>query len=205
LTSSKISPDPRYQRALAPLAENESWALARRLADGELDCCDGLMANLGSPPPVMIWNPLPTDMEAPVLRVLDGWWRQAVEAAGGPPTPQMVDPLMLRSALGAISLLDVIDGGRDFQMRLHGSDIAETLGVDMTGMNLGEMSVPFMSFLLVTYRAPLLRPAPLLLRYTPAMQFFRSAWWRIGMPLVRDGKVVRLLIGMVRTERQPFA
>mgnify|MGYP006151036385 CR=1 FL=1 len=43
------------------------------------------------------------------------------------------------------------------------------------------MTVPFMAFLIVTYRAQLLRPEPLLLRYTPAMEFFLSAWWRIGL------------------------
>ncbi|MGD1879325.1 MAG: hypothetical protein ACFB13_17700 [Kiloniellaceae bacterium] len=202
MTSSHISRDPKFQRALATLSDKESWALARRLADGELDCCDGLMARLGSPPPVMVWNPQSGDVEAEVLRLLVCWWEEAVAAAGGPPTPEMVDPLALRPALGAISLLDVVDGGRDFEMRLHGSDISDILGIDMTGMKMGEMSVPFMAFLMVTYRAQLLRPEPLLLRYTPAMEFFLSAWWRIGLPLVRDGEVVRLLIGMVRTSRQ---
>ena len=185
------------------LEEAESWALARRLADGEPGCCDALMARLGSPPPVMIWNPRPDDLESDILRHLAGWWEKVVTAAGGPPTPEMVDPLMLRPALGAVSLLDVIEGGRDFQMRLHGSDVGRTLGIDMTGMRMGEMAVPFIAFLMVTYRAQLLRPEPLLLRYTPAMEFFLSAWWRIGLPLVRNGQVVRLLIGMDRAPRQP--
>jgi hypothetical protein len=35
------------------------------------------------------------------------------------------------------------------------------------------------------------------------MEFFLSAWWRISLPLVRDGKVVRLLVGMARAPRQP--
>jgi len=200
--SASLSRQEKYQRALATLAEEESWALARRLADGDLDCCDALMTKLGSPPPVMIWNPQPSDMDSEVLRHLDNWWKQAMDADGNPPTPEMVDPLVLRPALGAVSLLDVLDGGRDFQMRLHGSDVGATLGVDMTGMKVGEMTVPFMAFLIVTYRAQLLRPEPLLLRYTPAMEFFLSAWWRIGLPLVRNGEVVRLLIGMERTERQ---
>jgi hypothetical protein len=99
-------------------------------------------------------------------------------------------------------LLDVVDGGQDFRFRLHGSDIATTLGTDMTGMTVGEMTVPFMAFLTVTYRAQILRPEPLLLRYTPAMQFFLAAWWRIGLPLMRDGEVVRLLVGMERAPRQ---
>ncbi len=164
--------------------------------------CDALMARLGSPPPVMTWNPKPSDIESEVLRHLASWWEKTIAAAGGPPTPEMVDPLVLRPALGAISLLDVLDGGRDFQLRLHGSDISDTLGVDMTGWKMGEKDVPFMAFLIVTYRAQLLRPEPLLLRYTPAMEFFLSAWWRIGLPLVRNGEVVRLLIGMERAPRQ---
>ncbi len=187
---------------MGTLEEAQSWALARRLADGELNCCNPLMARLGSPPPVMVWNPRPDDMEEEVLRFLAQWWAQAVAASGAPPPPEMVDPLALRPALGAISLLDVLDGGQDFQMRLHGSEISKTLDIDMTGMRMGEMAVPFIAFLMVTYRAQLLRPEPLLLRYTPAMEFFLSAWWRIGLPLVRDGQVVRLLIGMVRAPRQ---
>jgi hypothetical protein len=203
LTSATSSREQKFQRALATLPDEESWALARRLAEGEPGCCDALMARLGSPPPVMIWNPQPVDLESEVLRHLAAWWQKTVAAAAGPPSPEMVDPLTLRPALGAISLLDVLDDGRDFQIRLHGSEIGSTLGIDMTGMKAGEMDLPFMAFLIVTYRAQLLRPEPLLLRYTPAMEFFLSAWWRISLPLVRDGKVVRLLVGMARAPRQP--
>lgn len=192
----------RYRRSVATLDADESWALAGRLADGEVDCCDGLMARLGSPPPLIAWNPDPQDLDSVALRHVAEWWQEAAAEAGGPPPPDAVDPLMLRPALGAVSLLDVLDGGQDFQLRLHGSDIATTLGMDMTGMKVGEMTVPFMAFLMVTYRAQVLRPEPLLLRYTPAMQFFLSAWWRIGLPLMRDGKVVRLLVGMERAPRQ---
>ena len=195
--------EQQYQRSVATLADEESWSLARRLADGESGCCDALMARLGSPPPEMIWNPQPDILESEALRHLAVWWMESTADAGGPPPPEAVDPLMLRPALGAVSLLDVYDGGRDFCIRLHGSNVARTLGVDMTGMMVGEMTVPFMAFLIVTYRAQLLRPEPLLLRYTPAMEFFLSAWWRIGLPLMRDGKVVRLLVGMERAERQP--
>jgi hypothetical protein len=160
------------------------------------------MAGLGSPPPLVAWNPDPQDLDSPALRHVAEWWQEAAVRAGGPPAPDAVDPLMLRPALGSISLLDVLDGGQDFQLRLHGSDVATTLGMDMTGMKVGEMTVPFMAFLMVTYRAQVLRPEPLLLRYTPAMQFFLSAWWRVGLPLMSNGEVVRLLIGMERAPRQ---
>ncbi|WP_193181935.1 PAS domain-containing protein [Nisaea sediminum] len=202
MASADYSREERYQRSIAPLSADESWALAGRLADGEVECCDPLMARLGSPPPLITWNPDPDDLDSAALRHVARWWQQAAAETGGPPPPGMVDPLLLRPALGSISLLDVLDGGQDFQLRLHGSDIAATLGMDMTGLKVGEMTVPFMAFLIVTYRAQILRPDPLLLRYTPAMQFFLSAWWRIGLPLMRDGKVVRLLIGMERAPRQ---
>ena len=195
--------EQKYQRAVATLADEESWALAERLAADEPGCCDALMARLGSPSPVMIWNPQADTLESEALRHLAVWWTEAAAGAGGPPAPEAVDPLMLRPALGSVSLLDVHDDGRDFCIRLHGSNVASTLGIDMTGMMVGEMTVPFMAFLIVTYRAQLLRPEPLLLRYTPAMEFFLSAWWRIGLPLMRDGKVVRLLVGMERAPRQP--
>jgi hypothetical protein len=202
LAAVDLSREQKYRRALGTLSEEDSWELARRLVDGEAGCCDALMARLGSPPPVMIWNPKPGDMDSEVLRHLATWWEQVIATTGGPPTPDMVDPLMLRPALGAVSLLEVLDGGRDFQMRLHGSDISDTLGMDMTGMKMGEMEVPFIAFLIVTYRAQLLRHEPLLLRYTPAMEYFLSAWWRISLPLVRNGEVDRLLIGMERAPRQ---
>lgn len=79
--------EQKYQRSVATLSDEESWALARRLAEGEPGCCDALMARFGSPP--------------------------------------------------------------------------------------------------------------------PAMEFFLSAWWRIGLLLMCDGKVVRLLVGMERAPRQP--
>lgn len=202
MASGSYTREKRYQRSITTLSADESWALARRLADGEEDCCDPLMARLGSPPPLIAWNPDPNELDSAALRHVVHWWQQAAVETGGPPLPEMVDPLLLRPALGSISLLEVLDGGRDFQLRLHGSDTAATLGMDMTGLKFGEMNVPFMAFLIVTYRAQILRPDPLLLRYTPAMQFFLSAWWRIGLPLMRDGEVVRLLIGMERAPRQ---
>lgn len=186
------------------LTEQESWELAKRLTEGDLNCCDALMAELGSPPPLMRWNPSFDDMMvSEALRHLAVWWWQAAEAGGGPPSPDAVDPLLLRPALGAVSLLDVYDGGRDFRIRLHGSIVSGALGMDMTGMLVSKMDVPFMAFLMVAYRAQVLRPEPLLLRYTPASEFFDSGWWRIGLPLARDGEVVRLMVGMERAPRQP--
>jgi len=203
MSSANDMRNERYRRSIATLSPDESWALARRLSDGETECCNALMTELGSPPPLVSWNPDPRDLSSTALRHVAEWWQEMAAVAGGPPDPDVVDPLMLRPALGSISLLDVLDGGQDFRLRLHGSDIATTLGMDMTGMKVGEMTVPFMAFLIVTYRAQVLRPEPLLLRYTPAMQFFLSAWWRIGLPLMRDGEVVRLLVAMERAPRQP--
>ncbi len=194
--------EERYRRSVAPLSPAESWTLAKKLADGQTDCCTPLMAELGSPPPLITWNPAPQDLESAALRHVLEWWRAAAVEAGGPPAPDAVHPGKLLPALGSVSLLDVLEGGQDFRLRLHGSDIAATLGTDMTGMQVGDMTIPFMAFLIVTYRAQVLRPEPLLLRYTPAMQFFLSAWWRIGLPLIRDGRVVRLLIAMERAPRQ---
>ena len=79
--------EQQYQRSVATLADEESWSLARRLAEGESGCCDALMARLGSPPPEMIWNPQPDILESEALRHLAVWWMESTADAGGDGAP----------------------------------------------------------------------------------------------------------------------
>jgi hypothetical protein len=52
------------------------------------------------------------------------------------PNRRDVDPVRLKFILGRLILVDVIDDGADFRVRLHGSILANRIGFDMTGQLL---------------------------------------------------------------------
>lgn len=77
----------------------------------------------------------------PMLRRLYAYWD---DKRGGREFPGRsdIDPLEMRFALGNVSLIDVLYDPLRFRYRLHGSIIAERLGVDMTGRFVDEIVEP---------------------------------------------------------------
>jgi hypothetical protein len=74
-------------------------------------------------------------VESPLLVALYDAWQ---EMRGSRPFPSRrdIDPIRLKFILGRLILVDVIDDGADFRVRLHGSDLANRVGFDMTGQLL---------------------------------------------------------------------
>lgn len=77
----------------------------------------------------------------PMLRRLYAYWDDKRGAREFPGRAD-IDPLEMRFALGNISLVDVLYAPLRFRYRLHGSIIAERLGVDMTGRFVDEIPEP---------------------------------------------------------------
>lgn len=76
-----------------------------------------------------------------MLRRLYAYWDEKRGTREFPGRPD-IDPVEMRFALGNISLVDVLYEPMRFRYRLHGSLIAERLGIDMTGRFVDEIPEP---------------------------------------------------------------
>jgi len=80
----------------------------------------------------------PADIREPQLRTLWGYW--AGKCAGSAlPGRAAISPLEMRAWLGHLLLMDVVDAGRDFRYRLHGTHLVQLFGADLTGRLVGSL------------------------------------------------------------------
>jgi hypothetical protein len=79
----------------------------------------------------------------PLLRRLHDYW--SGKCSGGElPSRGSIDPLDLRFIIGNLMLIDVLppaDAPR-FRIRLHGTNLAERAGYELTGKMLDELPIP---------------------------------------------------------------
>jgi hypothetical protein len=58
------------------------------------------------------------------------------------PSRRDLDLASLRAVLGSLSLIEVVDGGGDFLLRVFGTDLAEVSGIELTGRSIRSMPEP---------------------------------------------------------------
>jgi len=75
---------------------------------------------------------------APMLPDLVAYW-DAKRAARLAPPRAAIDPLDIPKHLQHLFMLDVVDSGRDFRLRLIGTEIVRGLGRDSTGQYFSEL------------------------------------------------------------------
>lgn len=107
------------------------------------------------------------------------------------------DIVAFRSMMGNLMLLEPVDNGDDFVYRVYGTNIARFVSLELTGKRLTEGPLPTFAkaLFLVTYRAVLKRPEPLMCRHVAPTDFVMATWDRLVLPFVDDaGAVARLLV-----------
>ena len=158
------------------------------------------MRKLGCPAPILHWRPPPDELPIPEFKRLLEWWQEerGEECA---PSPDKVDPIALAKSLGNLILTEVLNEGQDFHVRLFGSKISDNVQ-DLTGERLTEIWTPLRHYFMINYRAICIRPQPLYSKHTPPMNINVSGWDRLILPLVKDGEVSRILIGIYECDRQ---
>ena len=133
----------------------------------------------------------------PMLRRLYAYWD---ERRGYRPFPARsdIDPLDMSFALGNISLVDVLYEPVRFRYRLHGSIIAERIGIDMTGRFVDDIAEPGRrSFVEENFRTVVDTRAPLARRGHRVLD--RRPWNfdSIILPMgTEDGTIDMLLLGV---------
>jgi hypothetical protein len=153
--------------------------------------------------PSILWRPPLSRLAAPQLHFLMGYWN-GLAGARAMPEAREIDALEMRPALGYVSLLEVIEDGRDFRYRVFGSAIAAVVGFDMTGRPASALKAraEVAEFALAIYRAVLARGEPLLAEHGPPSTISSVAWHSLVLPLANPGgAVVRLLTGAVPVAR----
>ncbi len=77
--------------------------------------------------------------EQPIPCSLYNLWRDKYEAAGKfLPSRKAFEPKDMKESLPNIYVLDVLDGGEDFMMRLFGTSLVAMFGKDYTGVKLSD-------------------------------------------------------------------
>lgn len=159
-----------------------------------------LFVDRGRPGPLVRWRPQPADLPHDGHRFLLAQWQQACGGRTMPPV-SAIDPFTLRAVLGALLILDVLDGGADFRFRLYGTAVAEAMRFDWTGRTVDEtrraLKGPGQAFYKAVYRALLRRPEPVYTVNAAMIVFRNRAWGRLLLPYgdAATGTVQRILVG----------
>lgn len=82
------------------------------------------------------------DIAHPQLRQLYDYW-DGKRAGRAMPSRADLDPIEMRFVIGNLIMVDVIEGKPlGFRIRLHGTNLSERVGFDLTGKMLDEMPLP---------------------------------------------------------------
>ncbi len=186
-------------------ARHEAAAIARSLADGDPAPMNALFADIGCPPPSLIWNPRPEDLELEPLRFLLDHWNQR-RGARPMPAYREIDPLDLRPVLGSVSIVEVADGGTDPVYRVYGTSTAARMGVEMTGRSLwtAPVGLKMRIFHVAAYLAVHLRGEPLFTHHVTPTRRPVGESQRIILPLANGGaRPTHLLVGIIPGDARP--
>lgn len=132
-----------------------------------------------------------------IAALVDHW--RAISPVGRLPGRQHFEPMAVVSLLPNLWLLDVIDGGIDFRVRILGTDIEDVGTWAMTGATLQETFPSREAGVLCHELRRVVKTGRPVWHengryFTPARMI--SGVERVALPLARDGKTVDMVLGM---------
>jgi hypothetical protein len=153
----------------------------------------------GATGPIM---PAKIELSSPLLRRLRDHWTgllpDGARASAIPPV-RALDPIEIRWALGAISLVDVAGAPPDcaFRYALDGSWQVERYGVDMTGKSLDEFPEPETRALIrASYLEVVAARAPFARRRDLMLDGRHRRYEALLLPFGTDARVERLAVAL---------
>lgn len=154
--------------------------------------------------PKIVWNPTPDVTGLRKLDFLIGYWRDAWRD-DEPPGCDAIDPVTLKPVLGHVLICEPVDAGKDFLIRLYGTNMAQHMGRDLTGMRVSQFQPEsyISDFYLATYRAVTSRGEPLFTHHWPSAEAFADEIPRLLLPFSENGKVTRILACADAIPRKP--
>ena len=138
-------------------------------------------------------------IEHPALQRLFDYWGSK-RGARGMPARADIDPLELGFIIGNVILVDVIEGDPPrFRIRLHGTNLVERAGYELTGRFLDELPQPeFRELTRLSFTRVAETGEPLRLRRDRMLDGRSRRYETIILPLSSEGtRVDMLLCGLV--------
>lgn len=102
-------------------------------------------------------------IEHPKLSALQALW-EAKRGAREFPSRADFDVLELTAWMGNLTILEVVDGGADFRFRLHGTNIVNLYGHEMTGKLASTLPLPVAKVIFEEFGTLVHRRAPMLIQ-----------------------------------------
>jgi hypothetical protein len=148
------------------------------------------------------------DLATELREILDYWNRRC--GMRDMPSRHDIDPLELRNHLPYLSLVDVLDGGRDFRFRLIGTGITARFGRDSTGKTVREIyattAPQVLPWVLDSMKSVVDTKQPVIMRgVLRAVQKDFMPFEVLRMPLSECGEAVSMLFCRARFITQPFS
>ena len=140
----------------------------------------------------------PADIHVPPLRGLWAYWNGKRDT-GHLPGRAAINPFELRPWLGHLLLMDVIDKGRDFRYRLHGTVLVQLFGADLTDKLVSRLALSDVERLLEEGRRPVASRDYLYIEETVVAEKKHAAISKLILPLATAGADVdMLMVGIYR-------
>ena len=178
---------------------NRIDAWSQQLARGDLSQIKLVFAAAGALEPRVQWRPQRWQIVTSQLHFLLDYWSD-LRGAADLPRAEAVDLRQLSPILGYETLVDVVDGGRDFRYRWCGNMFIGVTGNDMTGRLLSEYPArPYVvESSVALYRAAWRRCEPVYTERAPAGATVTRLWQRLLLPLAdAEGRVESFLVGII--------
>lgn len=131
----------------------------------------------------------------PPLAALHRLWSEKRGARRAPARGDF-DIFELRPWLGFLTLIDVIDGGRDYFYRVSGTNVTEFYGNDLTNRRLSEVEPGIRAVVEPEYRRVIADARPLFVVRRPRVRRESARVARCLLPLSSDGRTIdQIFIG----------
>lgn len=143
----------------------------------------------------------------PIIRKVYEYWARK-SADGRLPARRDIDPVDLYDCLSCLMILEAVDGGRDFRIRLAGSQIEEAHDRSLKGLLVGDLgSGEQLSQVLQRFRGVMASKTPNF--HSDSLSMIGRAFIefdRVALPLAEDGETVTHLLCCYRQRpREPKA
>lgn len=111
----------------------------------------------------------------------------------------------LRSWLGRLLLLEVVDGGRDFRYRVYGSSLTAYLGAERNGQTVGTLPPEIRDSVMAEYRFVVTTRRPHLVTSNRLVGATERRLTKLILPLSEEGRTVNMLLAGVEADGLRYA
>lgn len=135
----------------------------------------------------------PAEIRHASLRALWRYWAGKT-SDGLLPGRSTIRPEEMRALLGNLLLMDVVDGGKDFRYRLHGTALVDLFGGDLTGRLVSSLVIEGVTDLLDEARRVVESRSHYYLEETVVAERRHMRVSKLILPLAENGRDVDMLL-----------